>query len=863
MTGFVAMVRVGLSLMVLVNTVVAITASKVTCDPAQYLNDTVIANGHNLRVIEKAKSPGDCCYFCSQNAECGAWSYHTFATGDAHCTLHPLKSSGTAAKANVTSAYATPTNSSKPNMACQPGRNSSYPFCNSMLSTAVRVADLVKRVADTDKPNLLTARQIQALPDLDVPGYYWGTNCIQSVEVGAHGESGRCVGDKCPTHFPNPPNMMSTFNKTAMGAVANAMAVELRAFYNLHMALGLDCWGPVLNLARDPRWGRNGEAGSEDPYLMSMFSLAYTLGFQNGTFGNEHSTPNEFFRGLVTLKHWDANTLEDSDGFTRHTFDANVSNFVLQDSYFPAFRTAIKQGGARGIMCAYNSVQGVPSCSNSLLVSVLDLWGYQGYTTSDSDAVKDSYSAHKYWTNASQASCKSVVNGRCDINSGNTYSASLLQGVNEGICAIEDVDDALARTFKQRFDLGLFDSADSQPLTKLGVESIATEASSVLSLKAAEESLVLLKNVNKLLPIKSGGKIAVIGPMAADATPMLGTHYKGYTCPDNTLDCVSSPLQAIAKINNASGGSTSYALGSQVKSGTESDRDAAVAIAKDADTIVLMLGIDNSIEHESADRVSIDLPSSQHELTAAIYSLGKPTIVILINGGAVSIEQEMDASMKQLAIVEALLPGARGGEAIANGLFGYHGFGGRLPYSIYPASFVNETAMSEMDPTVAPGRTYRYYNGTFLFPFASGLTLADVGVDWGDSASANAQTIATDGSNTATIVIDVTNKDTIGPSASQVVTAFWSPHAGACVAIPAKKQMFDFDRVEVAPGEKSVVTFHIAASALQTADITTGDLVVLPGTYSLSFTDGGGANLTVMLNAVGEKQTIEKFPVNA
>ena len=130
------------------------------------------------------------------------------------------------------------------------------------------------------------------------------------------------------------------------------MAIELRAFYNLGLANGLDCWGPVINLARDPRWGRNGEAGSEDPYLMSTFGLAYTLGFQNGT--NEASqlktAGSRFFQGIVTLKHWDANTLESSDGYTRHTFDSNVSNFVLQDSYLPAFRAAVVEGGARGIV---------------------------------------------------------------------------------------------------------------------------------------------------------------------------------------------------------------------------------------------------------------------------------------------------------------------------------------------------------------------------------------------------------------------------------------------------------------------------------------------------------------------------------
>jgi beta-D-xylosidase 4 len=328
-----------------------------SCVPSEFLNGTVIGNDHNLKRFSDVEDPSACCGRCGAEPLCGAWSFHCDGDKPCVCWIHPLHATDRSPNPQAVSGFGHNHSTSKPGpkMACQRGSaGADLPFCDSAQPISVRVADLVSRINDTDKPDLLTARASKAIPELGVPGYYWGTNCIQSVENGAHGETpARCTDDwRCSTKFPNPPNMMSTFNRTAMKWIGATMAIELRALYNLGLANGLDCWGPVINLARDPRWGRNGEAGSEDPYLMSAFGLAYTLGFQNGTNDASQLTTSSsrFFQGLVTLKHWDANTLEDSDGYTRHTFDSNISNFVLQDSYLPAFRAAVVEGGARGIM---------------------------------------------------------------------------------------------------------------------------------------------------------------------------------------------------------------------------------------------------------------------------------------------------------------------------------------------------------------------------------------------------------------------------------------------------------------------------------------------------------------------------------
>jgi beta-D-xylosidase 4 len=234
----------------------------------------------------------------------------------------------------------------------------------------------------------------------------------QSVEAGAHGESTnlRCVSGRCPTHFPSPPNWVSSFNNSLMAGMATVFGRELRALYNLGAAKGLDCWGPVINLNRDPRWGRNGEAGSEDPYLMGQYAVACVGGFQGGRpveRGRPAAAPTAtataepvkpFLQGVATIKHMDANSLEGTSAhsqFNRHNFDAQVDNFTLADAYFPAFREAIKEAGALGVMCSYNAVQGVPTCLSPLMVAARKQWGFQGYTTSDSDAVADAWSKHK------------------------------------------------------------------------------------------------------------------------------------------------------------------------------------------------------------------------------------------------------------------------------------------------------------------------------------------------------------------------------------------------------------------------------------------------------------------------------------
>lgn len=437
--------------------------------------------------------------------------------------------------------------------ACVLPGHTDYPFCNTSLSIDERVKDLLGRIHDEDKPNLLTARGCrdckhdgssqrrdlgqpghqQALDYLGVPEYYWGTNCIHSAQMHNCTEDGRCV-----TSFPSGPSMAATFNTELVQKVAGVISTEVRAAFNAKNwiddganGVGLDCWAPVLNLNRDPRfdmlafavataihifipfthwlhrWGRHGEGGAEDPKLMSDIGVAWTKGLQEGE-------DSRFVKIAITLKHFVANSVEGSwlpngtwspvGPINRHTIDVNLSNHTLADYYFRPFKESIK-AGAKGVMCAYNSVNGVPMCLSEDMRNARETWGFDGYVTSDSDSVDDAYNTHHYTANLSQATGMALHSGGCDIDSGDTYYQNIESALDEGsssasfdsfagasdhmyLCYVvgsgfmqqEDLDRALFNTFRVRFELGLFDPIEDQPYWQISLGDIASPVATLV-----------------------------------------------------------------------------------------------------------------------------------------------------------------------------------------------------------------------------------------------------------------------------------------------------------------------------------------------------------------------------------------------
>eukprot|EP00038_Savillea_parva_P000253 m.95117 g.95117 ORF g.95117 m.95117 type:complete len:954 (-) comp10088_c0_seq1:7-2868(-) len=900
----------------------------------------------SIDILDNVTDAGLCCDKCTANDKCAAWTWHV---GTQECflkdnvkTLQPprpvdpnnktmtgLREGPTCTPnakpvdmcpqgypcpncgANVCSCEGPTGNTPNP-FACRPPHDT-FPFCDTSMPVHQRVLDLIGRINDTDKPNLLTARghggdgsALQALPALGVPAYYWGTNCLHSLNGGSCVEDSQGV-TRCPTNFPSGPSFGATFNRDLIQSMANAIGIELRALFK-NGSLGhpsLDCWGPVINLNRDPRWGRNGEGGTEDAYAMGELAAAWTRGFQAPR-PSLLNANNTLLQGIITLKHMAVNSLENTAPFTRHSFDANstygVNNFVLADYYLRPFKSAIRDAGARGIMCSYNAVEGIPTCLSALMRNARSDWGFEGYVTSDSDSVANAYDAHNGHAypqptpDAQRAVALALTKGQCDINSGDTYYNYLINATEGGpavapyTVSMTDVDRALFNSLKQRFDLGLFDPEDAYEWPTN--DDVGSDAHAALSLNASQESIVLLRNDHQLLPLATGKRIAVVGPHANAQEVLVQPYPFAPECPDHTFDCIVSPAEAISQLNGEE--HTGAAPGCDLFFNSTANFSAAVALAQASDVVVLMLGIetcgmnpahnlnpqrpgrcfqekptteyvfpDPYLELEAHDRTIIDLPEIQHKFAAEILALGKPTVIVMINGGAVAFEAEAKfQGPAPVAIIEAFYPGLRGGEAIAQGIFGLHNKFGRLPYTIYPASFVNEADMSMHDLRHPPGRTYRYYRNP-LFAFGTGLSLTDWSLS-GDAPACLSSLATSTPDATCTVALELKNVGTRGGDAV-IMAYFATPSTNdATAATPGLltplRQLFDFQRTTVESGGTTSVMFNVSVRALATYDADTGDLVARPGPITLSFDDGGGQVVNMTATVSGSPNTIEPFP---
>ena len=835
-------------------------------------NGVIIGTGQVK--ISTTASANECC------AECFSYGYSckafTFQPSTGQCFLKD-NSQGTAPSSDRISGSpsAQPGPSpghTKATRACLPGVTDHYPFCNTSLSITERVNNLISLLKPEEMPTLLTAREGGGgspgppgnITRIGLPEYDWGVNCIHGVQTTCNKNTkGEVV---CPTSFPNPNALGAMFNRTMFREIGAIIGLELRALWlqgateasswSGRPHAGLDCWSPNININRDPRWGRNQEVASEDPYMNGIFGTEYTKGLQNGQ-------DDRYVQAVVTLKHWDAYSLEDSGGFTRHNFDAIISNFTFADTYFPAFKETVQQGNALGVMCSYNSVNGVPTCANSFLNSVLRKeWGFQGYITSDTGAVADIYKEHKYRKDGKGATCAALKDGGCDINSGAVYSENLLNAVNDPAepCSMDDVKLALQRTLGLRFKLGLFDPIEDQPYWNISMDVVSSSRHLETNRLATKESMILLQNNEKMgLPFDKGKTIAIVGPHTNASAALVG-NYLGQVCKSNDLSCVETPFQAISRMNydkDGKRGNILSSLGCSVKGNISGGVDHAVNVAKQADYIVLMLGIDQSVEGESHDRTSIDLPIQQHKLAAAILALGKPSVVVLINGGMVAIAEEKESAP---AILETFYPGFFGSDAIASTIFGENEhLGGKLPITMYHKEYINDVHMTDMSfrpHNDSPGRSYRYYTGEAIFPAFTGISLTTFDITSLDHTNDIVVFQAGDRNVSMTCSIKVTNNGT--RTGDEVVFMFASSKDSS-VAI---RRLVGFDRVHLAPGESKVVTFSIDIETVQVTDVETGDIVSVPGEYQVSFSTGGEDYFAVQQVQIESKKPVvlSRFP---
>jgi beta-glucosidase len=386
------------------------------------------------------------------------------------------------------------------------------PFRNTALPIEQRVNDLVSRMTLEEKVSQLIDRAAP-IPRLDVPAYNWWNEGLHGIARSGYA-----------TLFPQAIGNAATWDVPLLHSIGTVVSIEARAKYNdavLHgnhdRFYGLTIWSPNINIFRDPRWGRGQETYGEDPFLTSRLGVAFVKGIQG-------DDPN-YFRAIATPKHYAVHSGPES---TRHRVDIDPTEHDLWDTYLPAFRATITEGKADSIMCSYNAVDKVPACASKMLLGDIlrGDWGFQGFVTSDCDAIDDfsQPNGHHYSADHATGSAAGILAGT-DTDCGTAYRA-LTDAVHRNLITEAQLDVSLKRLFTARMRLGMFDSPDKMSYAALPFSLVNSSENADLALRAARESMVLLKNEDGFLPLKPDGgqTIAVIGPLAASRIALEGNY---------------------------------------------------------------------------------------------------------------------------------------------------------------------------------------------------------------------------------------------------------------------------------------------------------------------------------------------------
>ena len=407
--------------------------------------------------------------------------------------------------------------------ASAPVAGSLPPYKDPTVPVETRVDDLVGRMTLREKVSQMV-HDAAAIERLDVPKYNWWNEGLHGV-----GRAGLA------TAFPQAIGLAATWSTDLMAAVSAAISDEARAKHHefvrrniREIYAGLTYWSPNVNIFRDPRWGRGQETYGECPYLSARMGVAFVKGLQ----GDDP----RYLKLVATPKHFAVHSGREAD---RHRFDVSVDERDLRQTYLPAFEACVREAGAYSVMGAYNRLYGEPCCAHSLLLGEIlrDEWGFEGYVVSDCWAIRDFWEGHRVVDTAAEAAALAVNKG-CDLNCGDAYIA-LLDAVEQGLIAEGTIDRSVRRLFTARFRLGMFDPPEDVPYTDTPYAIVDSDGHRALALRAARESMVLLKNAGGLLPLRKDlSSIAVIGPNADEPLTLLG-NYNG------TPAFASTPLSGI------------------------------------------------------------------------------------------------------------------------------------------------------------------------------------------------------------------------------------------------------------------------------------------------------------------------------
>ncbi|MFZ2967103.1 MAG: glycoside hydrolase family 3 C-terminal domain-containing protein [Leuconostoc falkenbergense] len=652
-----------------------------------------------------------------------------------------------------------------------------------------QAAGIVSKMTLNEKISQISY-QAPAIERLQIPEYnYWNE--------ALHGVARAGVA----TVFPQTIGLAATFDDHLINDIAQVIATEGRAKYNEFVKhddrdiyKGLTFWSPNVNIFRDPRWGRGQETYGEDPFLTSRFGVAFVKGLQG---------QSKYLKLAATVKHFAVHSGPEA---SRHEFNAEVTEKDLFETYLPAFEATVKDADVEGIMTAYNAVNGIPmSVNERFLQDILRRqWKFEGHVVSDYAAPEDVHDNHHFTQNSVETMGLAIHAG-LDLVAGH-IEQSLHGALTQNLITEDEITQAVIDLYATRVRLGMF--AKDVDFDKIPFDENDSPEHNHLSYEAATKSLVLLKN-NGLLPLDKDklNSLAVLGPNADSLRVLLGNYFgtpsQHYTILGGLQERVGGDLRIYYGI-----GSGLFQPHAESWLAKEDERESEAIIATEhADVTIIVLGLDSTIEGEqgdagnsqgAGDKENLSLPGRQRQLLEKVLAVGKPVIVLLASGSALSLDG-LEDHPNLAAILQIWYPGSRGGLAVADVLFGQVSPSGKLPVTFYR----NVDNLPPFEDYSMKNRTYRFNknNADVLYPFGFGLTYSEVRLD---NLIVEKQKLS----------VDITN---IGDFDIDEVVQVYVKDEQSKNAVP-NPQLKAFRRISLKSNSKQSVSFELEDDAFKIVD---------------------------------------------
>jgi beta-glucosidase len=691
-------------------------------------------------------------------------------------------------------------------------------------------ADLLIDAMTLEEKAAQFLNETPAITRLGVPEYNWWNESLHGIA-----RNGKA------TIFPQGIAMGATFNPELIHEMTTAISNEGRAKFKIAQAMGnrglyagLTYWSPNVNIFRDPRWGRGQETYGEDPFLTSQIGVAYVKGLQ----GND----SKYFKATACAKHFAVHSGPEE---LRHHFNASPSKLDLYETYLPAFEALVTKGNVQGVMGAYNAVYGDPSCSSEFLLDEIlkKKWGFNGYIVSDCGALGDILKGHKKAKTAEEAAALAMIAG-VNLNCGWVYN-NIKSAIDKKLITEALVDQRLKQLFLIRFKLGFFDKEESNPFNKVTSEVINSDAHRDLARKVAQQSIVLLKNKNNVLPLDKNIKtLYITGPFSSSSNILIANYYGMSANLVTVLEGVTDKVSLGTSLN--------YRQGVLPFSKNLNPLNWAPKVAGQVEATIVVVGISNEIEGEEVDAIAsetkgdrkdLKLPQSQIDYIKELCEYKKGPIILVIGTGSPVSLEEIDPLVD--AVVCMWYPGEQGGNAVADILFGDVAPSGHLPIT-FPK---NVEQLPAFDDYSMKGRTYKYMTKEPMYPFGFGLSYTSSEFS---NITSNYQKIKKD--QDLKVSVDVKNTGTM--NFEEVAQAYLVPvNMADYLPIYSLK---GFERTLLKAGETKTINFNFKAEDLKQINLE-GDKVWMKGDYKVIISNALPSKRSVDLGSAKPIEIAIKF----